>query len=368
MFPNCPSFFFGCIDMDQKEITLAELADMVGGDLIGDPEIPIANLADFDSAGSGEITFLTKKEHAARLAETHASACIIPRNMEGVDIPVIQVKNPVLAAAIIHTFFLKKAYIPGGVHQTAFIGSGCEVPADVTIGPMVILGNHVKLGERVILEPGVVLGDGVGIGDDSFIASNVTVRENCMIGRHVIIHSGTVIGSDGFGYVPDEKGNHIKRPHVGIVQIEDDVEIGSNVCIDRATFGATLIKKGTKIDNLVQIAHNVEIGERSLVIAQTGIAGSAKIGNNVIISGQVAIRDHVELGDGVMVAGKSGVTSTLEAGAVVSGYPAIPHKEWLRATMAIPHIPQVIKDLRKLRKKMDLLEDQIQREKENTNG
>ncbi len=341
---------------------------MVNGDVIGDPQVSITNLADIDSARSGEITFLTKKEYAARLAEIHASACIIPRNMEGVSVPAIQVENPVLAAAIIHTFFLKKAYTPGGVHQTAFIGSGCEVPAEVTIGPMVVVGDHVKLGQRVTLEPGVVLGDGVIIGDDTFLAANVTVRDNCMIGSRVTVHSGTVIGSDGFGYVPDEKGNHVKRPHVGIVQIEDDVEIGANACLDRGTFGATLIKKGTKIDNLVQIAHNVEIGERSLVIAQTGIAGSAKIGNSVVISGQVAIRDHIELGDGVMVAGKSGVASSQEAGAVVSGFPAMPHKEWLRATMAFPHIPQVIKDLRKLTKKIDQIDEHLNRGKENTNG
>lgn len=341
---------------------------MVNGNVIGDPETPISNLADIDNAGFGDITFLTKKEHAAKLAEVGASACILPMNIKTVDIPAIQVKSPVLAATIIHTFFLKKAYTPGGVHQTAFIGSGCEVPADVTIGPKVVLGDHVKLGGRVTLEPGVVLGDGVIIGDDSFIASNVTVRQNCKIGNRVIIHSGTVIGSDGFGYVPDEKGNHIKRPHVGIVQIEDDVEIGSNVSVDRATFGTTLIGKGTKIDNLVQIAHNVEIGEKSLIVAQSGISGSVKIGNYVIIGGQVGIRDHVELGDGVMVASKSGITSSIEAGAVVSGFPARPNKEWLRATMAFPHIPQVIKDLRKLKKKIDLLEGQINKDKENKNG
>ena len=353
--------------MEQKETTLATLANMVEGVVVGELETPITNLADLKSAGPGDITFLAKKKHIEKLSSGKASACIIPSDIEGIDIPAIKVKNPILAATIIHNFFLRKPYAAGGIHHSAHIGTGCHVPADVTIGPMVVLGDHVKLGDRVTLESGVILGDGVAVGSDSEICANVTVRKNCLIGSRVIIDSGTVVGSDGFGYVPDEQGNHIKRPHVGNVHIEDDVEIGANACIDRATFGTTLIRKGTKIDNLVQIAHNVEIGEKSLIIGQTGISGSVKLGNNVIISGQVAIKDHVELGDGVIAAGRSGITSSHEAGAVISGFPAIPHKEWLRATMAFPHLPQVIKDLRKLMKKIDLLEGKINREKENRN-
>ena len=353
--------------MDQKDITLATLANMVEGVVVGDIDTPIKNLADLDSAGSGDITFLAKKQHIGKLSSGKASACIIPHDLEGFDIPAIKVKNPILAATIIHNFFLKKPYSSGGIHHSAHIGSGCHVPADITIGPMVVLGDHVTLGDRVILEPGVILREGVVIGSDSKICANVTVQNNCLIGSRVIIASGTVVGSDGFGYVHDAQGNHIKRPHVGIVEIEDDVEIGANVCIDRATFGSTLIRKGTKIDNLVQVAHNVEIGEKSLIIAQTGIAGSAKLGNGVIISGQVAIKDHVELGDGVIAAGRSGITSNHKAGAVISGLPAMPHKEWLRATMAFPRIPQVIKDLRKLMKKIDLMEEKMNSDKENRN-
>jgi UDP-3-O-[3-hydroxymyristoyl] glucosamine N-acyltransferase len=353
--------------MDQKKTTLATLANMVEGIVVGDPETPITNLADLESAGPGDITFLVKKQHIGKLSSEKASACIIPFDIEGVDIPAIKVKNPILAATIIHNFFLKKPYTAGGIHHSAHIGTGCHVPADVTIGPMVVLGDHVTLGDRVTLESGVILGDGVVVGSDSEICANATVRKNCLIGSRVIIASGTVVGSDGFGYIPDELGNHIKRPHVGIVQIEDDVEIGANVCIDRATFGTTLIRKGTKIDNLVQVAHNVEIGEKSLILAQTAIGGSTKLGNNVIISGHVTIKDHVELGAGVIVAGKSGITSSHEAGAVISGIPAIPHKKWLRATIAFPRLPQVIKDLRKLMKKIDLLEGKINREKENRN-
>jgi UDP-3-O-[3-hydroxymyristoyl] glucosamine N-acyltransferase len=353
--------------MDQKEITLATLANMVEGVVVGDLETPVTNLADLESAGPGDITFLAQKQHIGKLSSGKASACIVPHDLEGFDIPAIKVENPILAATIIHNFFLKKPYRAGGIHHSAHIGSGCQVPADITIGPMVVLGDHVTLGERVILESGVVLGDGVTVGSDSKICANVTVQKNCLIGSRVIIASGTVVGSDGFGYVPDAQGNHIKRPHVGNVEIEDDVEIGANVCIDRATFGSTLIRKGTKIDNLVQVAHNVEIGEKSLIISQTGIAGSAKLGNGVIISGQVAIKDHVELGDGVIAAGKSGITSSHKAGSVISGFPAMPHKEWLRATIAYPHLPQVIKDIRKLMKKIDLMEGKMNTEKENRN-
>lgn len=353
--------------MGKKKITLAELAELVGGEVLGNPETVLANLADFDNAGPGEITFISKKQQVDKLISSRAAACIIPQDVTGVNIPSIRVNNPILSATIIHNFFVTEPFVPEGVHSSAHIGVGCQMATHVTVGPMVVLGDRVKIGMRVTIEPGVVVGSDVSIDDDTLISANVTIHHDCVIGKRVIIQSGTVIGSDGFGYVPDENGNHIKRSHVGNVEIEDDVEIGANVCIDRATFGTTVIRKGAKIDNLVQIAHNVDIGERSLIVGQAGIAGSVKLGKGNVLGGQVGIKDHVELGDGVIAAARSGIASNVESGSVVAGFPAYPHKQWLRATMAIPRIPDTIKEVRNLRKQLNALQEEIEKLKERDN-
>ena len=336
--------------MDKKTKTLSELALLVNGKVWGDPEVKIHGLGDLVTARSGEIAFITKAHRRDEISTSKASAVIAPLEIEAAAKPLIKVKDPNLAAAIIHRYFLAKPFVPTGISKRAVVGAGCRIPAEVSIGPMAVVGDRVVLGERVTIKAGVVIGDKVTIGDDTIIYPNVTIYNSCHIGARVIIHSGTVVGSDGFGYATDEQGRHIKRPHVGTVQIDDDVEVGANVCIDRATFGKTWIKQGVKIDNLVQVAHNVVIGEGSIVVAQVGIAGSATLGRGVILGGQAGVNGHIHLADRAMVASKSGVHASLQKGAVVSGFPAIPHKEWLRASSLFTRLPELFRELRELKK------------------
>lgn len=340
----CEFFMLG----EQKK--LGELAEMVQGELTGDPELPISGLADLAGAGPGEITFVADMKHQDCLKDCRAAAAIVPVSLTNGPLPLLRVQNPYLAAAIIHRFFTEEPFVAAGIDSRAVIGRDCLIPAEVSISPLVFIGDRVRIGKGVAIHPGVVVGDDVVIGDDTVLHANVTVGCRCLIGSRVIIYSGAVIGCDGFGYATDSEGRQIKRPHVGIVQIDDGVEIGANTCIDRATFGRTLIKCGVKVDNLVQLAHNVEIGENSLLVAQVGIAGSVSIGKNVVLGGQAGVVGHVRLEDRVMVAGKAGVHSDVQAGAVVSGVPAIPHKTWLRASAAYARLPEMARELRELKR------------------
>ena len=345
--------------MTAKSVTLAELSQIVGGELHGDPHIAIHGLADLASAAAGEIAFLVKATGIETLKNSHASAFIVPHALAYDDKPLIKVANPYLAAAIIQDFFHAKPFQATGISPKADIGSNCDIPEKISIGPFVSIGDHVKLGKRVTLHAGVVIGNNVEIGDDCLLYPNVIVYHSCTIGSRVIFHSGTVIGSDGFGFATDEHGNHFKWPHIGTVQIDDDVEIGANVTVDRGTFGKTHIMKGTKIDNMVQLGHNVKIGENSLLVAQVGIAGSASLGKNVVLGGQAAVKGHIHLDDGVMVAGKSGVHSNVPKSSIVSGYPAIPHKDWLKASTIFAKLPKLYGEMRDMKKKIAKMYEKI---------
>lgn len=334
------------------EKSLKELAEFVGGELRGEGGILISGVADLDSAQAGQLSFVADAKRQEDVRKTKAAAVIIPQQVSEIDLPAIVVRDPYLAVAKIHTLFVTKPFVATGVDSRAAVGRDCVIPAEVSIGPLVVLGDRVRIGDRVILHPGVVIDDDAVIGDDTVLHANVKVGERCRIGNRVIIHSGTVIGSDGFGYATDEKGHHVKRPQVGIVQIDDDVEIGSNTSIDRATFGKTWIKRGVKIDNLVQVGHNVVVGEDSFLVAQVGIAGSTTTGHHVVMGGQVGVAGHIHLGDGVMIAAKSGVHNNLDPGTVVAGIPAIPHRNWLRASGAYAKLPEMVKEIRALRKQV----------------
>ena len=341
--------------MKNETKSLRELADYVGGVIQGDADVLIQDLAPFDSAADGEITFLLRKKDLQRIETIRASAVIVPEFISESPMPQIMVKNPNVAAAKIHAFFCEVPFPATGIHPSAHIGSECLIPAAVSVGPMAVLGDRVKLGERVVIEPGVVIGDDVEIGSDTVLAANVTILFGCIIGKRVRIHSGAVIGADGFGYATDEQGRHFKRPQVGNVRIDDDVEIGVNTCVDRATFGTTWIQSGVKIDNLVQVGHNVVVGQGSILVAQVGIAGSSTLGRGVVLGGQVGVGDHVELGDRVMVAAQSGIINNQQAGAVVSGSPTIAHRKWLRSTSVFARLPDMAKELKMLRKEVEYL-------------
>jgi UDP-3-O-[3-hydroxymyristoyl] glucosamine N-acyltransferase len=272
---------------------------------------------------------------------------------------LLRVKDPNLAAAVIHQHFLRRPFAATGLHASAVVGADCKLPPEFSIGPQAVLGDRVTLGERVMVHAGVIIGNDVTIGADTILYPNVTVYDNSRIGARVIVHSGTVIGSDGFGYATDDKGRHLKRPHVGIVQIDDEVELGANVCIDRGTFGRTWIQQGAKIDNLVQIGHNVVVGAGCLIVSQVGIAGSATLGRGVILGGQAGIKGHIHLDDGVMVASKSGVHGSLSKGAVVAGYPAVPHREWLKTSALVGKLPQLHQELRDMKKAVAALREKL---------
>lgn len=345
------------------EKTLAELAEIVNGELLGESSVKIFGFNDVERAKPGEITFVVKDEFTGHLNTSKASAVIVPYGIDDPVLPAIRVKNPYLAGAIIHNLFYEKPRPAVGVHPSAQAGKDCLIASSACLAALCAVGDRVKIGKNVVIEAGVVIGDDVEIGDDSIVESNAVVRSGCKLGQRVILYSGAVIGSDGYGYATDSMGRHFKRPQIGNVVLEDDVEIGANSCIDRATFGTTLIKKGTKIDNLVQVAHNVEIGEDCLLVSQVGVAGSSKLGNGVILAGQAAVKDHVVVGDRVTAAGRTGINSNVEAGMTVAGLPAIPYKEWLRAAAAFSRLPQLVKDVRRLIKQVEELSERNERRK-----
>ncbi|NLX17800.1 MAG: UDP-3-O-(3-hydroxymyristoyl)glucosamine N-acyltransferase [Desulfobulbus sp.] len=335
--------------------TLQELADRVGGQVVGDPETRIHALNGIEYAQAGEITFVLEKKQLPLPEQCRASACIAPPDTGPQELPLLISDEPAVAAARIHAYLLARPFQAEGVHPSAVIGADCVIPEEVTIGPLVCLGDRVVLGERVTLGPGVVIGEDTVIGDDTTIHANVTVAQRCTIGHRVILHHGAVIGSDGFGFATDRWGVHYKKPQVGTVRIDDDVEIGANTCVDRAAFGVTWIKKGTRIDNLVMVGHNVVVGEHSVLVAQTGIAGSTHLGRNVVLGAKAGVAGHLHLGDRVMAAAKSGIHNDQPDGAMVGGTPAIDVKKWGRAAAAFSRLPDIVREVRRLRKEVDRL-------------
>ena len=343
----------------KKEFSLNDLAVLVGGEIIGDETLVVNGLSPLDTAAEGDLSFLAKAGRADLLEKTSASAVLVPMEITESDKTLIRVKNPYLASAIIQNHILAEPFSADGIHESAVVGAGCSITKEITIGANAVIGNRVKIGERVFIGPGVVIGNEVVIGDDSVIRSNVTIEYGCELGARTIIHAGTVIGSDGYGYASDQNGYHIKRPQLGSVRIGDDVEIGANCCVDRATFGVTWIKSGTKIDNLVQVAHNVVIGENSLLVSQVGIAGSTTIGRNVVFGGKAGASGHITIGDGSMIAGKGTVHNDLAAGSMVAGTPAIPAKKWFKAVAVFGKIPDIVRDMRRIKKELRQISEQI---------
>jgi len=345
----------------KKKVTLEELAALVGGEVEGDRLLEIAGIASLEEAGDGEITFLAELKQSSRLERTKASAAIVPLSLPSFPKPLIRTSNPYLAYAKVQTFFTHQPYSPRGIDSRAHIGQNVKIGRDVSIYPFVYIGDGSQIGDRVILHPGVYLGESTQVGEETILYPHVVVMDRCLIGRRVIIHPGTVIGSDGFGFARD--GNrYVKIPQVGIVQVGDDVEIGANCAIDRAAMGKTSIKRGVKTDNLVQIGHNVTIGEDTVIVAQVGIAGSTEVGNRVSLGGQVGVIGHIKIGDGAMVGAQSGVGQDVAPGQVISGSPAFSHREWLRTQALMPKLPEMKRALAALEKKVQALEEKMKAE------
>jgi len=336
--------------------TLKELAALFGGKVEGDPTLEVTGMASLEEAGGEEITFLSEPKYFPRLEKTRAAAAIVPLSFPAFPKPLIRAANPYLAYAKVQAFFTAKPFLPHGVDPRAGIGQDVKIGQDVSIFPFVYVGDGCQIGDRVVLYPGVYLGEFSQVGEDSILYPNVVVMDRCLLGRRVIVHSGAVIGSDGFGFARDGS-RYVKIPQVGIVQVDDDVEIGANCAIDRAAMGKTWIKKGVKTDNLVQIGHNVTIGEDTVLVAQVGIAGSTVVGNRVALGGQVGVVGHITIGDGAMIGAQGGVAQDVEPGRILSGSPAFPHREWLKVQAIIPKLPEMKRTLASLEKRMKALEE-----------
>jgi len=340
--------------------TLAQVQQLVGGILHGNGNRPLVSLAGLNDATPQTLAFLTNDKAANIPGGIKAGALLVHRHFPEIAIPQIVVPNPLLAFAQVAQKFFVRATAPRGVAAEVIKGTDVTIGADPSIWPFVTLGDRVTIGARVTLYPGVFVGDDSRIGDDSVLYPNVVVREGCSIGARVIIHSGTVIGADGFGYV-QHQGRHHKIPQLGGVTIEDDVELGAAVTVDRATLGHTIIKQGTKIDNLVQIAHNVTVGEHNIIVAQVGIAGSTTIGHHVMIGGQAGLADHITIGDQAMIAARAGVNRSVAANQIVSGAPVMPHETWMKAQAVIPRLPELRQLVRSLEQRVAALETQLTR-------
>jgi len=352
--------------MTAQTYTLQELAALVAGKVVREKHktIPITGLNSIDLAGPGELTFLLDERRADLLADCPASACLVPQEIDGLAMAQIVVADPGLAEAVIHNHILATPFIARGIHDSAVIGQDCEISDQVTIGPLVCIGDRVRIGDRVVLHPGVIIEDDVEIGDDCVLHAGAMVAHDCTLGNRVVLFHGAVIGSDGFGFATDRRtGVHVTKPQVGTVRLDDDVQVGANSCIDRAAFGTTRIRAGVRLDNQVMIGHNVEIGENSIIVAQAGIAGSSKLGRNVILASKAGVADHVTIGDGVRVAAMGGVHNDQPAGAVLGGAPAIDVKIWARACAVFHRLPEMVRDIRRLRKEINTIRSEFQQEK-----
>ncbi len=343
------------------ELTLKEIASAVDGRVAGDEGAAVRDVAPIEEASEGDITFVSDRRHLKLLGSTGATAVILRESdspaADGAGRNLILVKDPLRAFMRVMDILRPQPPVVPGIHPRAEVSPKAAIGKDASIQAFTVVEEGAVIGDRTTLYPGVYIGRGARVGDDTVLHSGVRVREGCRIGSRVIIHCNSVVGSDGFGYARVES-RYVKVPQRGIVRIEDDVEVGACVTIDRATIGSTVIGRGTKIDNLVQIAHNVKVGADSVIVAQAGVAGSARIGNRVQVAGQAGIAGHIEIGDGSTLGAKAGATNDIPQGSVYSGFPAIPHKEWLRASVVYGKLPELKKRIEELEKRLGRLEEQ----------
>ena len=333
---------------------LRDLAARLGCTVRGDDGVDVLRVAGIDRAGAGDLTFLSSPRYASHLGETHATAVIVPPDVE-TTLPSLLAKNPYLcyarAAQILHP---PRRPAPG-VHPTAQVDATARLGEGVHVGAFAVIGARVRLGARSIVHSHVVVYEDVEIGDDCVLHSGVHVREASRLGHRVVVQNGAVIGGDGFGFARSDDGEYEKIPQIGIVVIEDDVEIGALTAVDRSSLHETRIGRGTKLDNLVQIGHSVTVGANTVMAAQAGVAGSTKIGSGVMLGGQVGIAGHIEIGDRVIVTAQSGIPNSVEPGTMVSGYPAVENRAWLKANAVFPRLPELARRLRALERRIEEL-------------
>ena len=344
------------------EITSQRIVELVQGRLIGSPDVVINGVATLDNASETQVSFLGNDKYRQKVNLSKAGVVIVPENF-ALTVPEkrawIMCKDPSEAFATITAYFVPPPPIPRpGIHDTAVVAGAANLGNSIHIGAHVTIGEDTEIGDYSIIEAGCYIGEGTRIGSHCRLYPNSTIRERCILGNKVIIHSGSVIGSDGFGYISG-LGGHKKIPQVGRVQIDDDVEIGANVTIDRARFDRTWIKRGVKIDNLVQIAHNVIIGEDTIIVSQVGISGSVEIGKRVILAGQAGIPGHVTIGDGAIIMAKSGLLEDAPPGEVLMGIPTVPRLQFWKQQVCLQKLPELVKKVKVLEKELETLKKQL---------
>lgn len=345
----------------KKSFSLGEIGKFLNAEVKGDPQRRVTGIGPLESASADQLSFAVDSRYRDMLAQCRAAALIVPPELEDLQYNLLVTENPYLALAKVSQFFFSGFAEEGGVHPRAFVGEGAVLGPKVSVGPLAYIGEGVRVGNGTRISPRAYLGRGVVVGENCLIHPNATILDGCVLGNRVIIHSGAVIGADGFGYAQDEQGVSIKIPQIGIVQIDDDVEIGANTTIDRATFGKTWIKRGAKIDNLVMIGHNASVGEDSLLVAQVGISGSTHLGRNVVLGGQVGIAGHIEIGDRVKIGAKSGILHSIKPDQNMMGIPAVPYNDWFKTYANIQRLPRLKEQIKRLGEKVQKLEEVLKR-------
>ena len=338
------------------EFSAQQIAEFLKGEVVGNKDIKVSDFAKIEEGRSGTLTFLANPKYTHYIYETHADIVIVNKTFEperAISATLIKVDDAYQSVAQLFTLVNNLKPRKTGISAKADIAQSASVVIDILLGAFVSIGENCKIGNNVTIHPNTQIGDNVSVGDGSIIYSNVSIYSDCVVGKNNIIHSGAVIGADGFGFAPDEEGHYHKIPQIGNVVLGDDVEIGANTTIDRATMGATHISDGVKIDNLVQVAHNVEVGEYTAIAAQTGIAGSTKVGRRCIFGGQVGITGHISIADGTILGAQTGVSGNInEGGKVWAGSPVLPIDTFRRASVLIRKLPDIVHTVYDLEKKL----------------
>ena len=324
---------------------LSELARLLGATCRGNGALPITGVAGIEEAEPGQLTFVANPKYAAAARTTRASAVLVAEDFPEIEAATLRTRNPYLAFARAIEIFYEPPSYPPGIHPTAVIDPTARIGENAHIGPYVVVQAEVEIGANATLLPHVVIYPGVTIGRDFFAHAHAVVREGCRLGDQVILQNGAVVGADGFGFAREDDGSWHKISQSGPVLVGNDVEIQANACVDRASIGATEIASGVKIDNLVQVGHGSRVGENTLLCAQVGLAGSTEIGRQVVLAGQVGVAGHCRIGDGVVATAQSGIPSDVAPGKIVSGYPAVDNRQWLRASAAFARLPELVRRL-----------------------
>lgn len=348
----------------QISFTAAQIAQVLNGIVEGDPSVSVNDFSKIEEGKTGSLTFLANPKYTHHIYSTDASIVLVNKDFvaeQPIKATLIRCENAYAALAILLDLVEKSKPQKTGVEAMSFIAESAQVGENVYVGAFSYVSDNAKIGNNCKIYPQVFIGDNVVVGDNTIIHPGVKIYAGCKIGSNCILHSGVVVGSDGFGFAPQENGEYKKIPQLGIVIIEDDVEIGANTTIDRAVMDATIIHKGVKLDNLIQVAHNVEIGSNTVMAAQVGISGSTKVGQSCVLGGQIGLGGHITIGDNVSIGAQAGIISNIKSGAQIIGSPAIPVKDFFRSSVIFPKLPDMYKQISQLQKEIEALKKEVEK-------